>query len=121
MQAYLKAKSAQLAIELAQLEGFVDDLERDAVHPVLVSELKNRVSQMRQLHQRLSIIAGISDVVLLKHAHKFLRDYAYHQALLRVWYLPACFDRTTGKYPALALMSTPYGTCYKTLSYSPPF
>jgi len=88
MKDYLNSKAAEYSFLLDWLDGEIHNLQtRNANHPCIIRCLQDKLRELRQLHNRLKIIAGLGSDKLAPRAIPIIHDMEY-QVLILTHYIP---------------------------------
>ena len=89
MQDYLKSKVAEYSILLDWIEDEIKRLRtKNGNHAHLVKCLHDKIVELRELHKRLRIIAGIEEDRLTLRAMQIIHTIEYQIYILTYYYIP---------------------------------
>lgn len=89
MQDYLNSKVAEYSILLDWIEDVIEGLRtKNGNHAHLVKCLHDKIVELRELHKRLRIIAGIEDDRLTLRAMPIIHTIEYQIYILTYYYIP---------------------------------
>lgn len=89
MKDYLNAKVAEYSFLLDWMDGEIRELQaRNTNHPYIVTCLQGKMGELRQLHNRLRIIARVGSDRLAARANPIIHDIEYQILLLTCHYIP---------------------------------